>query len=546
MTFDVAAVRREFPLLARRSGDKPLHYLDSAATAQVPKAVIDAVTRHETTARANVRRGVYGLAEQATEAYENARRSVGRYLNADPMGVVFTSGGTAALNLVATAFGETLAPGDEIVISELEHHSNIVPWQMLRDRRGVVVKWFPVTDEGRLDLAPLGSLITGKCKLVSLTHASNVTGAISFVGPVVGAAHAVGAKVLLDGCQAATHGPVDVSALGADFYVTSGHKMFGPTGIGVLWGRPEVLAGLPPFLGGGEMIERVTMERATYADPPWRFEAGTPPVTQAIGLAAACEWLMSLDWTVIAIHETRLKQRLLDGLSRIDAVRIVGPTALRSRIGVVSFDVAGAHPHDICQILDRHGVAARGRSPLRPAADGSLRSRRRHPRVYRALHRFRRHQRLPRRPRRRGRDAHMSDDLYHAAIMDRARAANGDHRLANADATVTVDNPLCGDRITLDLRMDGERIAAVGYRVRGCALCQASTSVSGEVLPGATRSAVDDAEAALRGLLETGAEPAGRWAALAMFRPVGPHRSRHGCVLLAMQAVRKALVGMSG
>lgn len=360
MTFDVAAVRAEFPIFKQHAGDRPLHYLDSAAMAQVPSAVIDAVTRHETANRANVRRGVYGLAERATEAYERARRSVGRYLHADPMGVVFTSGGTAALNLVATAFGKTLAPGDEIVISELEHHSNIVPWQMLRDRRGVIVKWFPVSDEGRLDLAPLGSLITKKCKLVAVTHASNVTGAVSFVSPIVGAAHAVGAKVLLDGCQAAIHGPVDVPALGADFYVTSGHKMFGPTGVGVLWGRPELLAALPPFLGGGEMIDRVTMERTTFADPPRRFEAGTPPVTQVIGLGAACEWLMGLDWSVVAVHETRLKQRLLDGLRRVKGVSIIGPSALRSRIGVVSFDLEGAHPHDICQILDRHGVAVRG------------------------------------------------------------------------------------------------------------------------------------------------------------------------------------------
>ena len=360
MTFDVATVRAQFPLLNQQVGGRPLHYLDSAATAQVPRAVVETVTRHEITARANVRRGVYGLAERATEAYENARRTVGRYLRADTMGVIFTSGGTAALNLVATAFGETLGPGDEIVISELEHHSNIVPWQMLRDRRGVVVRSFPVSDEGRLDLAPLGALITKKCKLVSVTHASNVTGAVSFVSPIVGAAHAVGAKVVLDGCQAAPHGPVDVPGLGVDFYVASGHKMFGPTGIGVLWGRPEILEAMPPFLGGGEMIERVTLEHTTYADPPWRFEAGTPPVTQAIGLAAACEWLMDLDWTAIAAHETRLKQRLLDGLRGVKGVRIIGPTTLQARIGVVSFDLEGAHPHDVCQILDRHGVAVRG------------------------------------------------------------------------------------------------------------------------------------------------------------------------------------------
>jgi cysteine desulfurase/selenocysteine lyase len=360
MTFNADAVRAEFPIFAKPYNGAALHYLDNAATSQVPKPVVDAVANWEMGARANIRRGVYRLAEQATEAYENARQSVARYLDADPSEVIFTSGGTAALNLVAHAFGDTLRPGDEVVISELEHHSNIVPWQMLRDRRGIGFKVFPVTGEGRVDLAALGNLITDKCRLVAVSHVSNVTGSMTFVSPIVGAARSVGAKVLLDGCQRVPHGPIDVPGLGADFYALSGHKMFGPTGIGALWARRDVLEQMPPFLGGGEMIRSVTMEGATYESPPRRFEAGTPPVAQAIGLGAACDWLMGLDWPAISANELRLKRRLLDGLGRIKGARVIGPTTLQARLGVISFHLEGAHPHDICQILDGHGVALRG------------------------------------------------------------------------------------------------------------------------------------------------------------------------------------------
>jgi cysteine desulfurase/selenocysteine lyase len=360
MSFNPEAVRAEFPIFAAANGAVKLHYLDNAATSQLPRAVIDAVVNFETTSRANVLRGVHRLAEAATEAYDQARRSVARYLNVPEEETIFTSGTTAGLNLVARSFGELLQPGDEVVVSQLEHHSNLIPWQMLRDRRGIVLKFLPLTAEGRIDLKSLAKVVTKKCRLIAVTHASNVTGAVTDVGAIVAAARAAGAKVLLDGAQRAPHGPIDVPALGVDFYAFSGHKTFAPNGVGVLWARRAILDAMPPFLGGGEMIRTVTLERATWADVPHKFEAGTPPIGQAIGLGAAVEWLMRLDWPAVSAHELRLAQRILDGLSRVKGCRIVGPAGLQGRVPVISFSFEDVHPHDICQILDGHGVALRG------------------------------------------------------------------------------------------------------------------------------------------------------------------------------------------
>ncbi|HTY70362.1 MAG TPA: SufS family cysteine desulfurase [Alphaproteobacteria bacterium] len=359
MTFDPSAVRAQFPIFAGANGTA-LHYLDNAATSQMPRAVLDAIVAFETTSRANVLRGVHRLAEAATEAYDQARRRVARYANVPAEEIVFTSGTTGSLNLVARAFGDTLSAGDEVVVSGIEHHSNLVPWQMLRDRRGVVLKILPVTDDGRLDVSALDRTLTPRCRLVAVTHASNVSGAVTDVAPIAAAAREVGAKVLLDGAQRAPHGPIDIPALGVDFYAFSGHKMFGPTGIGVLWARRAILEAMPPFLGGGEMIRTVTLEKATWADVPHKFEAGTPPIAQAIGLGAAAEWLMRLDWPSVTAHEMRLTQRVLDGLSGVSGCRVIGPSGLQGRVPVVSFTLEGAHPHDICQILDSHGVALRG------------------------------------------------------------------------------------------------------------------------------------------------------------------------------------------
>ena len=363
--FDVAAVRAQFPIFERNVNGQPLHYLDNAATSQSPQSVLDAVAEHDAHHRANVMRSIHQLAEEATEAFENARSQVAQFLNAaSPNEVIFTSGTTGAINLVAYAFGGTLQPGDEIVISQVEHHSNIVPWQMVRDRIGITLKVLPATAEGAIDLSALEQTITPRTRLISVTHGSNVSGAMTPVAPVVEAARTVGAKVLLDGAQRAPHGPIDVHALGVDFYAFSSHKTFGPNGVGILWGREEALDALPPFMGGGEMIRTVTLKETIYADPPHRFEAGTPPIAQAVGLGAALTWLGAQDLTGAAQHERRLTGRLIDGLGTIDnnrgLIRLIGPRELDDRLPVVSFAVDGIHPHDICQLLDGHGVALRG------------------------------------------------------------------------------------------------------------------------------------------------------------------------------------------
>ena len=358
MNINPNSLRDEFPLLA---ASPDLHYLDSAATSQIHQSALDAVVRHETTCRANVSRGTYRLAEAADRAYEQARQTAARFVNAAAADeIVFTSGATASLNLVAHAFGDTLQPGDRVLISVAEHHSNFVPWQMLRDRTGIELGLIPVTASGQLDLAGLPELLGDNCRLVAVTQCSNVTGAWTDVATLVAAARGAGAKVLLDGAQAVQHGPQDVRALGIDFYAFSGHKCFGPGGVGVLWGRGELLAAMPPFLGGGGMIGEVRPAASTWAEPPQRFEAGTPPIAQAVGLAAALEWMMRLPWAEIQARESRLCAQLIEGLRRVPGLRLLGPEAVGERAPIVSFEIAGLHPHDICQVLDAHQLALRG------------------------------------------------------------------------------------------------------------------------------------------------------------------------------------------
>ncbi|PKU22655.1 selenocysteine lyase [Telmatospirillum siberiense] len=361
MTFDARTIRRQFPVFAGRPGGLPLHYLDNAAMAQMPRPVIEALVAHDSLSRANVHRGLHPLAERADRAYDAARTTIARHLHvADPTEIVFTSGATASVNLLAQAFGAGLGPDDEIVVSRLDHHSNLVPWLLLAKNRGVRLRFLPVTADGRLDVGKAPDIIGPRCRLVAVTHASNVTGAVTAVAPLVAAARAVGAKVLLDGAQMLPHGSVDLPKLGVDFYCFSGHKVFAPTGIGVLWGRRELLSALPPPMGGGGMIAGFDGDEPVFLDTPQRFEAGTPPVTQAIGLAAALTWLDEFDHHDIAAHERRLTEDLLDGLASFPGVTIVGPRDMERRLPVVSFTVAGAHPHDICQILGGRGVALRG------------------------------------------------------------------------------------------------------------------------------------------------------------------------------------------
>jgi len=359
MSFDVAAVRHQFPILFKMIDGRRVHYLDNGASAQTPLAVLDAVRSYETTGRANVLRGVHRLAERATELYENARADVAKFLGVRPMEIIFTGGCTAAINLVAYSYGQLLKRGDRVLISELEHHSNIVPWQLLRQRSGIELDMLPLTHDGQIDVNALPAVLTSDTKLISLAHVSNVTGALLDVRKVVEAAKAVGAKVMLDGAQRAPHGPIDLRALGIDFYVLAGHKAYGPNGIGVLWARPELLDAMPPFMGGGSMIGRVTLSETTWAPAPRRFEAGTPPIGPAIGLGAACNWMAALDWTAAHDHEMGLVQRVLDGLQRIDGTQILGPASLQNRYPVVSFMLEGVHPHDVAQTLDSFGVAVR-------------------------------------------------------------------------------------------------------------------------------------------------------------------------------------------
>jgi cysteine desulfurase/selenocysteine lyase len=358
MTFDPHAVRQEFPILNREIHGKPLVYLDSAASAQKPKAVIEAMRRMMETSYANVHRGLHTLANETTDAYERARASVARFINApSPNEIVFTKGGTEAINLVASSFGLDLNAGDEIVLSEMEHHANIVPWHFLRERKGVVLRFAAVTDDGRLDLENFKGLLGPRTKMVALSHMSNVLGTINPAGEIIAMAHAAGVPVLLDGCQAIVHLPIDVQALDVDFYAFSSHKLYGPTGVGVLYGKAERLAALRPYQGGGEMIGTVTLETVTYADPPHRFEAGTPAIIEAIGLGAAIEWLEGLDREAILAHEHALYQRVVEGLNGANWLKPIGQAPGKG--AVFTFNVEGAHAHDIAQILDRYGVAVR-------------------------------------------------------------------------------------------------------------------------------------------------------------------------------------------
>ncbi len=357
MAFDVEAVRAQFPILSRQVNGKPLVYLDSAASAQKPRAVIDAMTAVMEGSYANVHRGLHTLANETTDAYEAARKSVAKFINAGEHEIVFTKGGTEAINLVAAGLGASLAPGDEILLTVMEHHANIVPWHFLRERKGVVLKFVPVLDDGTLDLAAIPDLLTARTKVVALTQMSNVLGTINPVAEIARMAHDAGAKVLVDGCQGVVHLDIDVKALGVDYYVFSSHKLYGPTGIGVLYGTSEALAALPPYQGGGEMIGEVRLEAITYADPPHRFEAGTPPIIEAIGLGAAIEWLNTIDRKAAAEHEARLYARVIDGLKGYNWLRVIGEAPGKGAI--MAFTVDGAHAHDVAQILDRYGVAVR-------------------------------------------------------------------------------------------------------------------------------------------------------------------------------------------
>jgi cysteine desulfurase / selenocysteine lyase len=355
---DSAAIRAQFPILAETVRGKPLVFLDSAASAQKPRAVIEAMSGAMERSYANVHRGLHTLANETTEAYEKARENVRGLINAASASeIVFTKGTTEAINLVASSFGQSLRAGDEIILSVMEHHANIVPWHLLRERKGVVLKFISVTDAGELDLAAYRNLLGPQTRMVAVSHMSNVLGTVNPVAEIITDAHAAGALTLIDGAQAVVHGKVDVQALDADFYAFSSHKLYGPTGIGALYGKAALLAELPPYQGGGEMIGRVSLDEITYADPPHRFEAGTPPILEAIGLSAAIEWLRTLDRDAVATHEQALYRRVKDRLNGANWISEIGQAPGKGAI--FAFTMEGAHAHDVAQILDRYGVAVR-------------------------------------------------------------------------------------------------------------------------------------------------------------------------------------------
>jgi len=355
---DIAAIRAEFPILTREANGKPLVYLDNAASAQKPRAVIDAMRRAMEGSYANVHRGLHTLANETTAAFEDARKTAAKFLNAaSPEEIVFTAGGTDAINLVANSLGQSMVEGDEVILSKMEHHSNIVPWHFLRERKGVVLKWLDISDDGAIDPKAFEALISRRTKIAALSHMSNVLGAPTPAKDLTRIAHGRGVKILFDGCQGAVHGMVDVQDIGCDFYVATGHKLYGPTGVGVLYGRRDVLKSMPPFRGGGEMIDVVAEGYVTYNDPPHRFEAGTPPILEAIGLGAALDWMSAKGVEAIAAHEAALAAHAMRELGKLNFVRLYGQAP--DKAPIIAFNVEGAHPHDASTILDRAGIAIR-------------------------------------------------------------------------------------------------------------------------------------------------------------------------------------------
>jgi cysteine desulfurase / selenocysteine lyase len=371
---DLELLRLDFPILERTmAGGHPLVYLDSANTSQKPQIVIDTMVDHLEHHNANVARAMHQLGAESSEAFEAARDKVAAFIKAPSRDeVIFTKNASEALNLVANTLawpGEyAVGPGDEVVITEMEHHSNIVPWQLLTQRTGATLRWFGLTDDGRLDLTTIDSLINEHTRVVSLTWVSNMLGTINPVAEIARRAHEVGALVVVDASQAAPQLPIDVVACGADVVVFTGHKVVGPTGIGVLWGRREILDGLPPFLGGGEMIETVSMERSTYAPIPHKFEAGTPPIVEAVGLGAALDYLSHIGLDAIHTHEQAITAYALEGLATVAGLRVLGPLNAADRGGAISFEVPGVHPHDVSTVLDTRGIAVRaGHHCAKPA-----------------------------------------------------------------------------------------------------------------------------------------------------------------------------------
>ena len=572
---DVEAIRADFPALARtvRNGN-PLIYLDSGATSQKPVQVLDAERSFYERHNGAAHRGTHLLGEEATDVYEGARAKVAAFIGADVGEVVFTKNATEAINLVA--YTMQASPGDEILITEMEHHANLVPWQQLCQRTGATLRWLSVTPDGRLDLDHLDQMITGRTKLVAVTHQSNVTGTIPPVAEIARAAHDQGALVLADAAQSVPHQPVDVAALGVDFLAFSGHKMLGPYGIGVLFGRANLLEAMPPFLTGGSMIEMVRMEGSTFLPPPQRFEPGVPAVAEAAGLGAAIDYLTALGMDNVAAHEESLTAHALDALREINGVRILGPDTTKDRGGAVAFEVEGVHPHDVGQVLDELGVAVRTghhcawplhralgvqastratfyvynnhaevqcpgrRHPLRPAllrrpAIGGPRS---------ALTVLARGDDPPEPPER---DVMQLESMYQEIILDHYRNPHHKGLREPFDAEVHHVNPVCGDEVTLRVALkdvDGEPVVEdISYDALGCSISQASASVMSDLVIGKPVTEAMTISQAFLGLMQSkgeGSPDEGLLEDAVAFAGVSKYPARIKCALLGWMAWKDA------
>lgn len=494
-TFSAENIRADFPILSKTVNGHPLVYLDNAATSQKPKQVLDAMRRYYEEANANAHRGVHFLAEQATKLYEEAREKVAKFVNARPREVVFVRNATEGINLVAHAWGDfNVEPGDEILVTVMEHHSNLVPWQMLAQRKGAKLKAVGLTKDGRLDVEGLYRALSPKVRLVAITHVSNVLGTINPVAEIVRAAHDVGAKVLVDGAQAVPHLPVDFRALQADFYAFSGHKMLGPMGIGVIVIAEERYAEMQPFLGGGEMIRDVKIEASTYADPPWRFEAGTPNVEGAVGLAAAVDYLTALGMENVAAHTKRLGTKAFLLLSAIPSIRLFGPGPGPDFAGsVVTFTLKDLHPHDLAQTLDLFGIAIRaGHHCAKPLmnmlmVDATARASFYIYNTEAEVEFFAETlQRIGSGERQKPVSVIALDGDEKDILLEHYLNPEGQEPVEGAQVEWWGKNPVCGDEVKVTVRLEGEKIDGLQVLSRGCSISIASGSIMAGLLKGRT------------------------------------------------------------
>ena len=480
--FDVGKVRRDFPILAQRVRGKKLVYLDNAATSQKPQVVIDAISRYYEEGNANIHRGVHYLSERATEEHEAARKTVQNFINAEyAHEIIFVRGATEGINLVAQTYGRAnVKAGDEVLITAMEHHSNIVPWQILCEEKGARLRVAPINDRGELLLDEFERLLNPRTRIVGVTHVSNALGTINPISRIVEMAHRHNIPVLVDGAQAVPHAKVDVQALDVDFYVFSGHKVFAPTGIGVLYGKTALLEAMPPYQGGGDMISSVTFEKTSYNKLPYKFEAGTPNVAGAIGLGTAIEYLNGLGIDNVAAYEHEVLGYSTEAISKIPGIRLIGTASQKA--GVLSFVLEGVHPHDIGTILDQEGIAIRtGHHCAQPIMQRFLRS---------LQHKRRSRRPGSRHPKGAGGFRLMSDlrELYQDVILEHSKAPRNYRELPLANHKAEGYNPLCGDHFTLYVDLEGDRVRDISFQGSGCAISKASASMLTQVIKGKTRA----------------------------------------------------------